>query len=653
MKKLIAFCLCIFMAIGCFTACDTSGSQGSTSSTPSNKLPEKNYLVNDAGDVLLSCIGQADENGVYVVPETIKMIAESAFAGDTSLKEVVIGSNVETIGSGAFQYCTSLKKVTVAEGVEIIGSHAFANCEFLTEIELPSTVKSLGEGAFINCTALESISLVHIRFVGEAAFNNCISLESVTFSSELEEIETWAFSQCSALEKVSFEGVTKLEEIGDYVFSGCSTLRSIVIPEGVSRVGIYSFYGCGRLSEISIPSTVEVVDYCALNYTRWYQDNNDAYLIVGDGVLIKTTVHPSMLDLSGKGIKAIGARTFFNAATNNEAEAYGYKYASLLQTITIPEGVREIGKSAFAGCFGLTDVILNKDLVRIDQDAFNVFVDGMETSTKVNLEVCENLEYIGGYAFQGCKGIENISLPSSIKSIGEYAFMSTNAHTNFMEQAAKAEKEEDRYWISSGVLLGAYVAEGQTAIHVPDGVRIIAGAALCGWDNPYIPEDPSELSASGASKYNITYNIKELYLPEGLEAIENMAFFRMDCVEKVELPSTVRLIGSNAFGLCSSLTEISGGESLEEIGDYAFSYADSLTQFKMPAGVKKVGNSLFEGCASLKTVYFSENLVDIGASVFDSSCTALTQVYFNPSVRPHIYFVLGSISHGLSVNYYK
>jgi len=121
----------------------------------------------------------------------------------------------------------------------------------------------------------------------------------------------------------------------------------------------------------------------------------------------------------------------------------------------------------------------------------------------------------------------------------------------------------------------------------------------------------------------------------------------------VTIPSTVQVIGSNAFGLCSKLSEILGGENLEEIRDAAFSYATSLKEFKMPNNVKTVGNSLFEGCSSLKTVYFSENLLDFGASMFDSSCTSLSQVYFNPAVRPYVYFVLGSLTHEVHVNYYK
>ena len=652
MKKLIAFCLCICMAIVCFASCNSNTTSNSTTTPNSgNKLPEKDYFAD--GEILLSCIGQADENGVYVVPDSIKMIGENAFAGDPSLKEVVIGPNVKVIGSGAFQYCTSLKKVTLSEGLETIGSHAFSNCEFLRDLQLPSTVESLGESAFAGCASLESISLVHIRNLGEAAFINCSSLESVEFSSKLEKIGTWAFAQCSSLEDISFEGVTELREIGDYTFVGCSMLRSVEIPEGTNRIGIYSFYNCTRLSSISIPGSVESVDYGALNYTRWYQDKTDAYLIVGDGVLIKTTVHPSMLDLSGKGIKTIGGMAFYNAEINNQAADYGYKYASFLTTITIPEGVREIGKFAFAGCFSLENVILNKDLIRIDQNAFNIVVDGVTTTANVNIEICEKLEYIGSYAFQGCAGIETVSLPKTIKSIGEYAFSTTGAYVTFMEQAAKAENEADRYWISEGVLLGVYVADGQTEIHVPDGVRVIAGAVFCGWDDATVPDDLSVLGVTGITKYNITYNVKELYLPEGLEVIDSVAFFRMDSIEKLNLPSTLRVIGNNAFGLCTKISEISGGENLEEIGDSAFSNMASLKEYTMPETVKIVGESVFEGCSALKTVYFPKNLEVFGASLFDSSCTSLAQVYFNANVRPRIYFVLGSLSQAVKVDYYK
>ena len=651
MKKILALCLCICMALACLTSCNNNTQpKDTTSQTPGNK-PEKNYTID--GSMLVSCIGQADANGVFVVPENITMIAENAFAGDSDLKEVVIGPHVKVISSAAFQYCTSLETVTISEGVETIGSHAFSNCTSLKNITLPSTVSVLNEYTFYACESLESLSIEHIRALGEAVFYGCVALETIEFSSKLEKIGGWAFSQCKSLETVSFDNVTKLDEIGDYAFTGCSMLRSIDIPQGVRRIGILSFYDCSRLSSVNIPSSVESIDFGALTYTRWYQDKSDDYLIVGDGVLIKCTVHPSSLDLSGKGIKMIGCSAFYNAAAHEEASVYGYKYADIIETIVIPDTVREIGKSAFAGCVTLKNITLNKDIVRIDDGAFNLFVNSTLSPAKVNLEDCTKLEYIGAYAFQGCGGIEELTLPDSVEYIGEYAFEVTTAQNNFVEAAAKATEEKDRYWVIGDILLSAYVADGQTAVHIPEGVKIIAGSALCGWDNAYSPESSSNLSAAGLSKYNITNKVTELYLPEGLEVIGSMAFFRMACVEKIELPSTLREIGSNAFYFCTKLSEVTGGAQLQEIGEYAFGYCPSLTKFQVPENVTTLGANMFVGCSSLKTVYLPQNFDSPTASLFDESCTSLSQIFVNPSIRPRIYFLLGPIQQSINVNYYK
>ena len=639
------------MAILCLTSCNGNNPPQVTTSPNQGNKPEKTYTVD--GSILVSCIGQADTDGTFVIPENITMIAESAFAGDPDLKKVVIGPNVKIIGSNAFQYCTALETVTVSEGLETVGAYAFAYCSSLKNITLPSTVSVLNESSFYSCEALESINLEHIRKVGEAAFYNCTSLESASFSSALEELGGWAFSQCTSLESVSFDGVTKLAEISDYAFTGCTMLRAVAIPEGVRRIGTLAFYNCSRISSVSIPASVESIDFGALNYTRWYQDKSDDYLIVGDGVLIKCTAHPSVLDLSGKGIKMIGSSAFYHAEASNIAAAYGYKYADILETIVIPEGVREIGKSTFEGCITLKNITLNKDIQRIDDNAFNLLVNGTASVAKVNLKDCEELEYIGNYAFQGCNNIEEIVLPDSIKHIGAYAFEITKAQTNFFEAAAKSSDEKDRYWIVGDTLLGAYVANDQTEVRIPEGIKHIAGSALCGWDSIYVPEDTTGLSVAGTSKYNITNNVTALYLPEGLETIGNMAFFRMAGVEKIDLPSSLRTIGSDAFYFCSSLTEVTGGENLREIGDSAFYYCSALKAFRVPETVTEIGASVFGGCSSLKTVHLPQALENPSASLFDESCTSLTQIFVNASVRPRIYFVLGPIQQSINVNYYK
>lgn len=651
-KKIIALCLSVCMMLSLFVSCGDDSHQISESTKETERSQDKNFL--EEGGLLKSCVGQADENGVYVVPETITRIAEGAFAGDTALKEVVIGDNVTFIGSGAFQGCTALEKVTLPEGLTTIGTYAFAYCSALSEITLPSTLTEIDDYTFYACTSLETISLEHVRSIGDSAFLYCSALENLTLSSDLETVSAWAFAHCSALESISFEGVTRLKEISDYAFTGCSMLRSMDIPVGVEKIGILAFYDCTRLRTVTVPETVKTVDYAAFNYTPWYQSDESEYMIVGDGVLIKCAVHPSRIDLTGKGIKMIGGATFRNAEFSGEAQEYGYKYASTLESIVIPEGVREIGKSAFAGCYMLKSVTLPESVLKIDDNAFNIYVEGIDTPASINFEDCKALSYIGSYAFFGCGGIETVTIPDTVEKVGEYAFAVTKAYDSFMANAAKSENESDRFWIvGDGILLAGYVAKGQTKIRVPDGVKMIAGSAFCGWDSGYVPGEDEALSDSGLTKYNITYKVTELHLPEGLVEIGNMAFFRMSKLEVLTLPASLKTIGDDAFGFAESLMEVSGGEGLESVGNLAFRYCEDLKEFAFSSTVQHIGNSVFEGCSSLKTVRFPKTLEKIGSSLFNDSCTALTKIYISPEARARIYSILGSVMQEIDVHYYN
>ena len=130
--------------------------------------------------VLLSCVGQADENGVYTVPEGITFIGEGCFSYDRTLKKIIIPSTVKTIGSGAFIGCTSLKEAVIEEGVEILGSHAFWGCNALENIVLPESITEVSDYAFAYCSLLESVKLgKNVKRIGYSAFSYCTALEGI------------------------------------------------------------------------------------------------------------------------------------------------------------------------------------------------------------------------------------------------------------------------------------------------------------------------------------------------------------------------------------------------------------------------------------------------------------------------------------------
>lgn len=86
-----------------------------------------------------------------VIPDTVEIIGESAFAHNENIYEILIPSSVKTIEQNAFYYCENLEKVYIENGLETIGHCAFGSCSFAS-IFLPNTIINIGGYAFYGVT---------------------------------------------------------------------------------------------------------------------------------------------------------------------------------------------------------------------------------------------------------------------------------------------------------------------------------------------------------------------------------------------------------------------------------------------------------------------------------------------------------------------
>ena len=110
-----------------------------------------------------------------------------------------------------------------------------------------------------------------------------------------------------------------------------------------------------------------------------------------------------------------------------------------IETIVLPQSLKEIGRAAFSNCEALNYVNIHSGITKIDSDAFSNCVnlkaisipDSVTSIGQTLFQNCRNLEYvrlsesvdkIGGSMFSGCTMLKNISLPSSVTTIGSKAF---------------------------------------------------------------------------------------------------------------------------------------------------------------------------------------------------------------------------------------
>jgi len=190
-----------------------------------------------------------------------------------------------------------------------------------------------------------------------------------------------------------------VKEIGDTAFMGCVGLKSVVIPDSVTKIGFAAFDGCIGLTSVEIPSSVtEIGDQAFAGCTRLksfqVDPNNDSYCAI-DGVLFS------------KDKKQLVA---YPCAKSNEFEIpYGvteikggaFDCSSNLTSITIPDSVTKIGGSAFAFCIGLTSVTIPNSVTKI-----------------------------GCFAFAACTGLTQVTIPDSVTEIGWDAFCECTSLTS-------------------------------------------------------------------------------------------------------------------------------------------------------------------------------------------------------------------------------
>ena len=237
-----------------------------------------------------------------------------------------------------------------------------------------------------------------------------------------------------------------------------------------------------------------------------------------------------------------------------------------ITSVTVPDGVTDIGKYAFSNCIGLSSVTFPETLRNIGEGAFYgcrslagaVFPEGM---TK-----------IGSFAFYNCIHLKSVSFPSTLKSIGNSSF----------EGCAMLE----------GVAFGSELDSiGDVAFK---GCRSIAGVDLSG------------ISVLGAGAFMKCIALEKAVLGDKLGELPPEAFRSCTNLKKVVFGKSLKIIGVSAFEGCSSLKGLSGAESLTEIGSLAFLGCSSLKKAEVGKSVKKIGSGAFNGCVSLSKINVSE-----------------------------------------------
>jgi len=251
-----------------------------------------------------------------------------------------------------------------------------------------------------------------------------------------------------------------------------------------------------------------------------------------------------------------------------------------VQSVAIPEGVRIIGESAFAGGYEgnvLRSVVIPSSVTVIGYSAFR-------GNQLTSVDIPASVSYIDGSAF-GYNQLTSVVIPPSVTTIGYGAF-SSNRLTRVTIPASVTSIGSAAFGSNTGL----------TAITVDPG-----NPAYTSVDGVLFSKDRKRLAAYPAGKGTV-YTI-----PNGVTVIGQEAFSGSQ-LTSVVIPGSVRVIEDWAFD-GNDLTTVLIPAGVTAIGRGAF-YRNQLTTVNIPAGITTIGERVFEG-NQLRSILIPSNVTAI------------------------------------------
>ena len=258
----------------------------------------------------------------------------------------------------------------------------------------------------------------------------------------------------------------------------------------------------------------------------------------------------------------------------------------------VREGTEVICDCAFFCCESLQSITIPNSVKSIGNRAF------YECKSLQSITIPNSVTSIGKEAFSCCESLQSITIPNSVKSIGNYAFRN---------------------------------CESLQSVTIPNSVTKIGNEAFWGCDSLQSVTIPNSVTSIGNKAFNDCKSLQSITIPNSVKSIGDGAFRECDSLQSITIPNSVTSIGEGAFSTCVSLQSVTIPNSVKSIGNYAFRNCESLQSVTIPNSVTSIEDHAFSGCESHQSVTIPNSVKSIGKEAF-SGCVSLQSITIPNSV---------------------
>lgn len=278
----------------------------------------------------------------------------------------------------------------------------------------------------------------------------------------------------------------------------------------------------------------------------------------------------------------------------NEISEYAF-FESEITSITFPNTLKRISRSAFEGCSNLGKITIPESVIQIWDFAFGNCSSLKEaiiadSETPLGISVIN----MSGGIFRMCP-LDYLYIGRNIRRIVSY--------------------DDDGSFTNDpgGSPFGFYQIKS-------DSLKVSLGNSVT---------TLSESLFRGAKFYNFD-------IPNSVNNIERLVFFECRNLESIIIPNNVTVIKTETFRECNNLKTIDLGDNVLAIERIAFTNCTNLNKIKLSKNLKTIEDEAFVNCQSLEEIVFPQSLTNIGELAFEG-CNKIKKIQSNAYYPPKAY----------------
>ena len=309
--------------------------------------------------------------------------------------------------------------------------------------------------------------------------------------------------------------------------------------------------------------------------------------------------------LDNDGVLTVSGKGELNTTVYIRGELDGTMY---FNSIVVEEGITSIGSKAFSG-LDFTNVSLPSTLVSIGERAFQ------NCSGMKEVVIPDSVTTVSDSAFEGCTGLEKVKLSKKLLTIGSSVFQQCSSLEG-------VEVPEGVTWIGGSVFTSC---TNLRYIIVPDSIKDVSctGGSGDGDKGSLIEKNPALCVVCGENSWIRTNDIyKNQSVNKGKLYVENAGPEMIYSYEPVSGTLTISGKGGFTAGYKFRFASMVKKIEFKDYTDKTFSLYESkpgkdyqykkLEEITIPDCVTELGDYAFFGCSSLKEVKIGKQVKKIG-----------------------------------------